>query len=347
MKDNGHRDCVEKALAHELSGRTPVNNFALITAARSAGITVDAARWHPDVSAKVSVDYALKTHSDFVKPVLDSQVPLSELGVNIIFPEDDYGYAKGHIVDNAEEVDDLAFFDPNAAKECPKFTKVFIEGLEATAAYLEEDLHICGLSWGPLTSSGYLMGAEQMLMNTFLDPDLVKKLINKTAAFVADMQVKMLDAGATVIWIADPTASEDMISPEMYADYSLGATKEVIRTAKAFDDAPAFLHICGNSLNLIPYVKETGADCLSMDFSVDIAEAKRAAGKLSLMGNIDPVRTIMSGTPADIEKESYRLIEAAGMNGGFILAPGCETPQSSPDANVAAMGIAGTAFWKR
>ena len=34
-------------------------------------------------------------------------------------------------------------------------------------------------------------------------------------------------------------------------------------------------------------------------------------------------------------------------DGGFILAPGCETPISSPDANVIAMGEAGTDYWSR
>ncbi|MDR3282301.1 MAG: uroporphyrinogen decarboxylase family protein [Candidatus Methanoplasma sp.] len=346
MKDSGHRDCVEKALAHELSGRTPVNNFALVTAARSAGITVDAARWHPKASAKVSVDYALKTRSDFVKPVLDSQVPFADLGMNIVFPEDDYGYSRGHPVETSEDVDALAFFDPNVAEECPLFTKVFTEGLEATAAYLPEDLHVCGLSWGPLTASGYLMGAEEMLMCTFMDPGLVKKLVKKTAAFVSDMQVKMLDAGATVIWVADPTSSGDMISPDMYAEFSLDATKEVIRAAKAFEDVPAFLHICGNTLGTIPLVLGTGADCFSLDFTVDVAAAKHAADKMSIMGNIDPVGMIMSGTPDSIDRECRRIIQAAGTDGGFILAPGCETPQSSPDANVAAMGAAGRGFWK-
>ncbi|MBR2394810.1 MAG: hypothetical protein IKA98_04870, partial [Candidatus Methanomethylophilaceae archaeon] len=71
MIDAGHRACVEAALNHEKADRTPVNNFALVTAARSAGIKVDEARWNPQISAKVSVDYALKTKSDFIKPILD------------------------------------------------------------------------------------------------------------------------------------------------------------------------------------------------------------------------------------------------------------------------------------
>ncbi|MBR6037498.1 MAG: hypothetical protein IKP53_01870 [Candidatus Methanomethylophilaceae archaeon] len=68
MKDAGHRACVEAALENETGDRIPVNNFALATSAHSAGYKVDAARWDPKISAKVAVDYSMKTLSDFVKP---------------------------------------------------------------------------------------------------------------------------------------------------------------------------------------------------------------------------------------------------------------------------------------
>jgi uroporphyrinogen decarboxylase len=191
------------------------------------------------------------------------------------------------------------------------------------------------------------MGAEEMLMGTFMDPDLIVKLVNKTAGFVSDMQKKMLDAGATVIWIADPTSSGDMISPEMYRHFSFGPTKTVITDSKRAD-IPAFLHICGNTLGILPTIHETGTDCFSFDHAVSITEAKRTAGKrVALMGNIDPVRGILDGTPETITEECFGMIETAGLEGGYIIAPGCETPQSSPDENVIAMGRSGRDYWKK
>lgn len=123
MKDAGHRACVEAALKFEKTDRTPVNNFAVVTSARSAGVKVDEARWNPKLSAKVAIDYAMKTESDFVKPILDSQVPFKDMGMEVRFPEDDYGMIPGHVVETAEDIDKLAIFDPYAADECPGFTK--------------------------------------------------------------------------------------------------------------------------------------------------------------------------------------------------------------------------------
>ncbi|MCL2295761.1 MAG: methyltransferase/corrinoid binding protein, partial [Methanomassiliicoccaceae archaeon] len=215
MKDAGHRECIRAALDHEVTDRTPVNNFALVTAARSAGFTVEQARRDPKISAKVSVDYAMKTLSDFVKPVLDSQVPFADIGMDVRFPEDDYGFVKAHPVEDAEDIDGLALFDPNIAKDCPQFTQVMVEGLKETSRILDEDLHICGLSWGPITTAGYLMGVENMIMMTMMDPDVAKKLIKKSAPFVTALQNKMIESGATVMWMADPTSSGDLISPDM------------------------------------------------------------------------------------------------------------------------------------
>ncbi len=349
MKDTGHRACVEAALNHEVTDRTPVNNFALVTAARSAGVTVDSARWDPKVSARVSVDYAMRTESDFIKPILDSQVPFLDLGMNVKFPEDDYGSVRGGIVETQEQIDDLALFDPYAAAECPNFTKVFVDSLEETSRILEEDLHICGLSWGPITTAGYVMGVENMIMNTFVDPDIVKSLVAKIAGFVSDMQRRMIDAGATVMWMADPTSSEDLISPDMFSEYSFDHIKRVVSDVKAMDSSiPTFVHICGNTLDIIKQLSATGADCLSFDHAVDPAKAKTNAGRdISIMGNIDPVAQMWRGTPDSIRSESFRIIDAAGQEGGFILAPGCETPIMSPDENVLALGRAGREYWTR
>lgn len=348
MLDAGHRAAVEAALDFEDCGRTPVNNFAVVTAARYAGITVDEARWHPDESAKVAVDYALATESDFVKPVLDSQVVLQDLGVEVRFPKDDYGSVPGHIVETAEDVEKLHIFDPANASECPGFSNSILAALEETSSILPEDLHICGLSWGPFSTAGYIMGAENMIFDTLVDQDLVKAVVSKTTELVSVMENAMIDRGATVMWMADPTSSGDLISPEMFDEFAKDGITKVVSDVKKEHDAPCFVHICGNTLGIISHVKETGADCLSFDHAVDPAKAREAAGKdLALMGNVDPVSLIMTGTPEKVTAQSYRIIESAGMESGLILAPGCETPISSPFENVLAMGRAGRTFWQQ
>lgn len=347
MKDAGHRAAVEAALNFETIDRTPVNNFAVVTAAHSAGYTVTQAREDSLLSARVSVDYAMKTKSDFVKPVLDSQIPFTDMGGEVRYPEDDYGMVPEPLVNSPDELEELAIFDPFKASECPRFTKVFVESLEETARIIPEDLHICGLSWGPLTMAGYLMGAENMMFNVLTDPDYVKNAVNKVTDLITGMEQRMIEAGATVLWMADPTSSEDLISKDMFMEYSANAIKDIIKDVKAYRDVPAFIHICGNTLNTMSTLKAIGTDCFSFDHAVDPAAARKSAGDMAIMGNVDPVKIMMMSNPEEVKKESYRVIEAAGMDGGLILAPGCEMPLTTPDANAIMMGEAGRTYWLR
>ncbi|MCQ2085593.1 MAG: uroporphyrinogen decarboxylase family protein [archaeon] len=348
MKNAGHRETIEAALNFEKTDRTPVNNFALVTAARSAGILVKDARYTPDVSAKVSVDYALKTKSDFVKPVVDSQIPFADLGMDVEFPDDDYGRVRSTFIHDVSEIDEVAFFDPKNVSECPKFDKCILQSLAETEKYLPEDLHVCGLSWGPISTAGYIMGTEDMIFAAMVgEEEAVTKLVLKCADFVADQEKAQIDAGASLMWMADPTSSEDLISPDMFPIALAGIKSAIGSVKKDYSDTLAFLHVCGNTVDLIPHIAGTGADCLSFDHAVDPAVARQKAGKdLALMGNIDPVKYIMSGTPDEITRKCYDIIGACGAEGGFILAPGCETPISSPDENVIAMGDAGINYWK-
>lgn len=341
MKDAGHRAAVKAALGFEKTDRIPVNNFALVTAARSAGLSVKDARFEPGISAKVSVDYAMKTLSDYVKPVVDSQMVFADMGMDVTFPDDDYGRVEKPLVSTGEDVDELAFFDPSRASECPKFTRCIIDALTETQKILPEDLEICGLSWGPISTAGYIMGVENMIMSMLLEEDIAPKLVKKCTGFVGEQQKAMHEAGATLMWMADPTASGDLLSPDMYP-LPMGAVKEVVSYYKKECGGDAYVHICGDTTKLIPLVADTGADCMSFDHAVDPAAARKAAGKrIALMGNIDPVKYIMQSDPATIKNVCAGIIDACGSDSGFILAPGCETPISSPDANVRAMGEAG------
>ena len=349
MIDAGHRDCVEAALKHEKTDRTPVNNFVLATAAHSAGISVEAARWHPEISAKVAVDHAMKTKSDFVKPVLDSQIPFLDIGMEVRFPENDYGQIVRPIAETAEQIEKLELFDASNKSECPTFYRTFVESLEETARIIPEDIHICGLSWGPITTSGYIMGVENMVMGILMEPDTVKMLNEKVTRMVSSMQTRMIEAGATLMWMADPTSSEDLISPDMFSEFSKPYITQVVKDVNSMDKkVPTFVHICGNTLDILRQMPETGADCLSFDHAVDPAAAKMTAGRnISIMGNVDPVQVMMMGNPESITKACYDVIDAAGQEGGFILAPGCETPIATSDENILAMGEAARTYWKR
>ncbi len=58
---------------------------------------------------------------------------------------------------------------------------------------------------------------------------------------------------------------------------------------------------------------------------------------LVVMGNLDPVRVMLSGTPDQVIAMGKECIEKAGRDGQFILSPGCEVPRDTPHANLEAL----------
>lgn len=351
MKDMGHRARIEAALNFERTEKTPFNNFSNITAVRSAGYQIADARFNPKISSESTMRYAKMTLSDFIKPCLDTNGLFLDIEkpkkVPLKMPDDNYIRITDSVVTSAEDIDELEFYDPFKPKECPHFTKGFVDNLNALSKNLEEDWHICGFCWAPLSFAGFMMGAESMMMNLMIEPELVEKLVKKTAKMSRALQRRCVDAGATMMWMADPTAGEDLIDWMTYDKYAKPYVADVIKGVKEMDkNAPIFLHMCGYTANDIKLLPDIGVDCFSCDTKTPLDEARASAGKrMAIMGNVCTVGTLMNGKPEDVRQEVYDGIRKAGMDGGYIIGPGCEVPRDVPDENVIMMGQAGIDFW--
>ena len=350
MEDKGHRAAIEAALNFEVTDRVPVNNFANIAAVRSAGQIIRDARFNPSMSSESTIRYAKMTGSDFIKPCLDTNAEFMDITkpskVNLVIPDDNYIRITGNIVTDGEDADSLEFYDPFDPSDCPNFTKGFVQNISALSDAIDEDWHICGFCWAPFSFAGFVMGAENMMMSILLNQELVDKVLTKTADMSRELQKRCIDAGATVMWMADPTAGEDLISADMYRRFELDRLKHVVDGVRAFDkDAPIFYHMCGYTVDTMRMLPEAGIQCFSCDTKSDLADARSSVGRrMALMGNVDPVGTLMMGTPERVAKEVEEGIMKAGMDGGYIVAPGCEVPRDAPDENVIAMGRTAASF---
>jgi len=340
-KDAGHRQRVELALKLKEPDHVPVHNFANITPIQSAGMKMGDLRWDAKKSAQVALKYAKMTHSDFVFPQLEIQSIYLDLGVESKLPDDNYGSVATDLLKNDEDVDKMEFYDAFDDKACPKFVKGIVNKVETVVKTMDEDYHVAGISWGPFTTAGHLRGTERLMMDVFANPELVKKLVKKCAKWNGQLEKRGVAAGATHVWMPDPSASEDLISADMYMQFVYEPAKAMIRDIKKEYKVPFIMHICGDTTNTMTYLPEIGVDCFSIDHKVDIAVAKQKIGKkIAIMGNVHPIEVALNGKPADVTRASVECMKKAGVGGGLILSTGCETPRDCPDDNIIAMGKA-------
>ena len=57
-------------------------------------------------------------------------------------------------------------------------------------------------------------------------------------------------------------------------------------------------------------------------------------GKMCFGGNVDPVKIMLNGSVQEVEDSCRSVIQTAGLDGGFVLMPGCDIPPTVPYDNI-------------
>ena len=84
--------------------------------------------------------------------------------------------------------------------------------------------------------------------------------------------------------------------------------------------------------------KFTGVSAISLAPGVDMSVAKKAVGdKTCILGNVDPINTLLYGTPEEVKEESERVMKLGKQGGGYIFNSGEMIPRDIPEENMIAM----------
>ncbi|MGM0686303.1 MAG: uroporphyrinogen decarboxylase family protein, partial [Promethearchaeati archaeon] len=169
----------------------------------------------------------------------------------------------------------------------------------------------------------------------------VKRCIHDCTRLLQPYITDLIDAGAHNIVILEPTASNNVISPQYFEEYCSPYVRDMIESIQSAG-AIATLHICGDTNRIIGNMCDTGANALSIDSAVNLVQAKRVArNKSTLIGNVDTT-LLLRGTHQEVLNAANECLEAASKGGGFILSSGCDFPIETPPANLEALVQAAT-----
>jgi [methyl-Co(III) methanol-specific corrinoid protein]:coenzyme M methyltransferase len=207
---------------------------------------------------------------------------------------------------------------------------VVVESVGILRKEVGENIAICGAVVGPFSIVGQLVGMDNLMIESFVNPDGLYQFMEVAVKVAVTSANAQIEAGADFICIEDMSASSDLISPDIYGKVVLPFQKILIERLKA----PAVLHICGNATPIIEKMAESGACGLSIEVKTDLVLAKEAVGdRVSLIGAVEPVDALLQGTPEVVFSKSRQVLQ----NGIDILAPGCSIPPRAPLGNLKAM----------
>ncbi len=170
---------------------------------------------------------------------------------------------------------------------------------------------------GPLTMAGYLISHEELFMMSLTDPRKAKAFLDRASRVAAYYGSLLKEAGADIITVQDPSSCCDVIGPDMFDDL----VKPFLKGLMAQLKPPRILHICGSVKPILKSMADCGAEALSVDERVDVAEAKKILGpETTIVGNIAPIPVLFKGSPQDVERAVIGAIDT----GIDLVAPGCD-----------------------
>lgn len=185
---------------------------------------------------------------------------------------------------------------------------------------------VVGKAFGPWTLGYHLFGVEEFLINTILRPDAVERAMEQLEEVTVRFGMAQLEAGADTLCLADH-ATRDLCSPDAYRDFLLDRHRKF---AEGFS-CPLVLHICGDTSDRIPHIRETGLSCFHFDSKVPTATARELAGEgLALMGGTDNIAVIRNGDEESVRRD----VEEKRACGIQVIGPECAVPLDAPWANM-------------
>jgi [methyl-Co(III) methanol-specific corrinoid protein]:coenzyme M methyltransferase len=181
---------------------------------------------------------------------------------------------------------------------------------------------------GPFTLAGHMVSTENIVFGMMMAPEEVDRWTAAMTPIVGAYSQALSDAGADVVQMSEPSASTDMLAPDMFEPASGKFIKNCLANVK---DAFSVLHICGDTFPILDPMIATGVTGLSIEEKVDPFKAtEKVKKRVALVGNVGSVRPLFQGT-ADEVKVAATNCAKAGFN---VISSGCGIVTATPDANM-------------
>ncbi len=272
-----------------------------------------------DLACEVSLQPFRRFSPDGVIFFSDILVPVEAMGVRVEFGEG--GPELPEPIRDGSGVAKLRRFDP---ADSIGFTGEILGRIAREVGPRAGVLGFCGAPW---TLASYLIeggGSRSFSVIKEMmgrDRGTLRRLLELLADVAADVLSFQIASGARAVQLFDTWAGE--LALEDYREWALPAVVRAI-TGIRRSGAPVILYVngCGH---LLDAMAASGADVLSIDWRVELSEARRRVPGLALQGNLDPGALL--GTPEDVRRRTRALIEATGgashiVNLGHGVTPG-------------------------
>ena len=197
-----------------------------------------------------------------------------------------------------------------------------------------DETALIGFAGGPFTLASYAVAGKPTRTHLPLrrlrarHPEAFRTLLSAFADVVREYLELQIASGADVVQLFDTYAGT--MTRSDYREFLLPLHQRILDGL----DVPTivFVRRMNGRLDLLA---ESGADAVSLDWTVEMGTAREELGEMPVQGNLDP--SYLFGEPAFVREKTREVIEAAGPEGHILnLGHGVDkdTPVESVEAFV-------------
>ncbi|MCF6175281.1 MAG: uroporphyrinogen decarboxylase family protein [Victivallaceae bacterium] len=312
--------------------RIPVFPILLAPACRIAGVRQYDFFTNSEVLADTLIQARDILGFDGIYVSRDNWVYHEALGGKLEFPKDDESFSKEVLLSRMKDFRSLKVPDPWNAPGM----KTVLEAAKRVVEKTDGKYYIqANIDTGPFSLASVLRGAENFIFDLY---DENRKDVDDFLRFCTDVVVEygkaMIDIGVHAIQMGDATAS--LLGDDLFQNFALPYLNDALERLSG-TECDLWVHICGNTKHLLPYLKQLPMEGFELDAMVDMKTARELlGGRIAIKGNIDTSFLLQAGEQ-EVYDASINLLRRVPHTTGLILSPGCGVPKMTPKKNLIAM----------
>jgi len=323
------RERVRVALGGGTPDRPPVVNptsVATVELMDLADARFPEANREPELMAALAATGHTELGFDTVMPVFSIIQESSALGCKIQWEQKDNWPTVKMTEPIYHSPSDISV-DVDATLEHPD-ARCVIEAIEILRAELP-DVAVIGKSMGPWSQAYHTMGVENFLLLSNDDEKMTFAVLEALKELTVEYANRQFAAGADAVTLPDH-ATGDLVSGEFYHRY----LEELHQEFAERINGPIILHICGRTVDRMPYIANTGMAAFHFDSKNRPDESMAAVGDgIRLVGNVNNPETLFARGPDEVKEQVVACLDA----GVQMVGPECACPLQTPIENLRAI----------
>ncbi len=177
-----------------------------------------------------------------------------------------------------------------------------------------------------------VMGLHNMFVAYYEHPDDLKALVGRFAAAQRESIKTLAACGCDGVMGYDDWGLQDrlMVGLDMIEEFFMPHYRENWKLAHDLG-MDVWMHSCGYTIELLPLLAEAGLNVAQLDQQENMGLENLDAtvgGKLAFWCPVDVQKTMVTGTPSDIEAYVRRMMATIGNHKGGLVSMAYSTPEA-------------------